>query len=79
VLLNKNRMMDNVQKHNICVNVPLSQTFRPEIRICQWEITGTCTNKILIMYAQIKNEDRKGSGHKDSKLSQQTKSMNPNA
>jgi hypothetical protein len=28
LLLNKNRTMDNVQKHNTCVNVPLSQTFR---------------------------------------------------
>jgi hypothetical protein len=26
--LNKNRMMDNVQKHDICINVPLPQTFR---------------------------------------------------
>jgi hypothetical protein len=25
--LNKNRTMDNVQKHNICINVPSSQTF----------------------------------------------------
>jgi hypothetical protein len=24
----KNRMMDNVQKYNICINVPSSQTFR---------------------------------------------------
>jgi hypothetical protein len=28
-VLNKNRTMDNVQKHNICTNVPSSQTFRP--------------------------------------------------
>jgi hypothetical protein len=25
-VLNKNRMMDNVQKHNVCINVPSSQT-----------------------------------------------------
>jgi hypothetical protein len=28
VILDKNRTMDNVQKHNICINVPSSQTFR---------------------------------------------------
>jgi hypothetical protein len=28
VFLNKNRKMFNVQKHNICINVPWSQTFR---------------------------------------------------
>jgi hypothetical protein len=27
-VLNKNRMMVNVQKCNICISVPLSQTFR---------------------------------------------------
>jgi hypothetical protein len=27
VFLDKNRTMDNVQKHNICINVPSSQTF----------------------------------------------------
>jgi hypothetical protein len=27
--LDENRTMDNVQKHNICTNVPSSQTFRP--------------------------------------------------
>jgi hypothetical protein len=27
VFLNKDREMDNVQKHNICTNVPLPQTF----------------------------------------------------
>jgi hypothetical protein len=27
-VLNKNRTMDNVQKHNNCINVPSSQTFR---------------------------------------------------
>jgi hypothetical protein len=29
VFLDKDRMMENVQKCNICTNVPLSQTFRP--------------------------------------------------
>jgi hypothetical protein len=28
VFLDQDRMMDNVQKHNISANVPLSQTFR---------------------------------------------------
>jgi hypothetical protein len=28
VFLNKNKTMGNFQKHNICVNVPLSQTLR---------------------------------------------------
>jgi hypothetical protein len=28
VFLNKNMTMDNVQKNNVCINVPLSQTFR---------------------------------------------------
>jgi hypothetical protein len=28
VFLDKDRMMENVQKYNICTNVPLSQTFR---------------------------------------------------
>jgi hypothetical protein len=28
VFLHKDRMMANVQKHNICTNVPSSQTFR---------------------------------------------------
>jgi hypothetical protein len=28
VFLNKNRNMGNVQKHNICINVPSSQNFR---------------------------------------------------
>jgi hypothetical protein len=28
VFLDKDRTMDNVQKHNICTNVPSSQTFR---------------------------------------------------
>jgi hypothetical protein len=27
-VLNKNRMMDNVQKHNNCINIPLSPTSR---------------------------------------------------
>jgi hypothetical protein len=27
-VLDKNRAMDNVQKHNSCINVPSSQTFR---------------------------------------------------
>jgi hypothetical protein len=27
-ILNKDKTMDNVQKRNICSNVPLSQTFR---------------------------------------------------
>jgi hypothetical protein len=26
--LNKNKMMDNVQKHNICINITSSLTFR---------------------------------------------------
>jgi hypothetical protein len=26
-VLDKGRMMDNFQKHNICINVPLSQAF----------------------------------------------------
>jgi hypothetical protein len=29
VVLNTNRRTDYVQKHSICINVPLSQTFRP--------------------------------------------------
>jgi hypothetical protein len=28
VCLNKNMTMDNVQKHNVCINVPSSQNFR---------------------------------------------------
>jgi DNA-dependent RNA polymerase auxiliary subunit epsilon len=28
VFLNKNRTMDNVQKHNTCIDVPSAQTFR---------------------------------------------------
>jgi hypothetical protein len=28
VFLNKNRTMDKVQEHKICINVPLSPTFR---------------------------------------------------
>jgi hypothetical protein len=27
-VLNKNRMMDNVQKHNTCISVPVSQPYR---------------------------------------------------
>jgi hypothetical protein len=27
-MLDNERMMDNVQKYNICTNAPLSQTFR---------------------------------------------------
>jgi hypothetical protein len=29
VILTKNRTMDDDQKHNTCINVPSSQTFRP--------------------------------------------------
>jgi hypothetical protein len=32
VFLNKNRTMDNVQKHNICINVSSSQTFRSYLK-----------------------------------------------
>jgi hypothetical protein len=32
-VLNKNRAMDNVQKHNNCINTPSSQTFRREIHL----------------------------------------------
>jgi hypothetical protein len=32
-VLAKNMMTDNVQKHNICTNVPLSQTFRSYFHI----------------------------------------------
>jgi hypothetical protein len=28
IVLNKNRTMDNVQRHNSCINIPSSQTFR---------------------------------------------------
>jgi hypothetical protein len=33
VILDKDRMMDNVQKHNICTNVPSSQTFRSYLQV----------------------------------------------
>jgi hypothetical protein len=33
VFLNKNGMMDIVQKYNICINVPSSQTFRSYVPI----------------------------------------------
>jgi hypothetical protein len=33
--LDKDKMMDNVQKHNICTNVPLSQTFRSYLSMIQ--------------------------------------------
>jgi hypothetical protein len=31
VFLDEDRTMDNVQKHNICINVPSSQTFRSSL------------------------------------------------
>jgi hypothetical protein len=31
--LNKNRKMDNVQTHNICINVPSSQTSRSYLHL----------------------------------------------
>jgi hypothetical protein len=34
VVLNKNRTMDNVQKHNNCVTIPSSQTFRFHSNFC---------------------------------------------
>jgi hypothetical protein len=30
LFLNKNMMMDNVHKHNICIDVPQSHTFRSQ-------------------------------------------------
>jgi hypothetical protein len=30
-MTDKDSTMDNVQKHNICINVPLSQTFKSYI------------------------------------------------
>jgi hypothetical protein len=38
-VLNKNRTMDNFQKHNICINVPSSQNFRALLKfLCHAEI-----------------------------------------
>jgi hypothetical protein len=33
ILSHKNRRMDNVQKHNNCINIPSSQTFRARNQI----------------------------------------------
>jgi hypothetical protein len=43
-VLDKNRTMGNVQKHNICTNVPSSQAFRAyfawTVRICTEQFNG---------------------------------------
>jgi hypothetical protein len=38
VFLDKDRTMDNVQKHNTCINVPSSQTFRSESELLVLEL-----------------------------------------
>jgi hypothetical protein len=45
VFLDKDRTMDNVQKHSICTNVPSSQTFRARdcvSRFVSADVTVTC-------------------------------------
>jgi hypothetical protein len=44
--LNKNRMLDNVQKHNSYINIPSSQTFR-SYSCCVFSQT-VCHNMILM-------------------------------
>jgi hypothetical protein len=44
VFSDTDRMMDNVQEHNICTNVPLSQTFRSSLKLVftQKHLTNFC-------------------------------------
>jgi hypothetical protein len=53
-VLNKSRMMDNVQKHHICVNVPMSLTFRSYsqelvllVTVILWVSANVKTNFVL--------------------------------
>jgi hypothetical protein len=47
--LNKNRTMDNVQKHNSCFNIPLSQTFRSYLCYV-FSQTSLCHSMILMCF-----------------------------
>jgi hypothetical protein len=42
VVLNKNRTMDNVQKHNSCINMPPSQTFRSYSDLLRYSCWKRC-------------------------------------
>jgi hypothetical protein len=47
VFLDKDRTMDNVQQHNICTNVPLSQTFRSYLDSWSLKIFMTLVRSFL--------------------------------
>jgi hypothetical protein len=47
--LGKNRTMDSVQKHNICTNVPSSQTFRSYLVILCFAEIGQLMSRSLIL------------------------------
>jgi hypothetical protein len=51
VFLDKNKTVDTVQKHSICINIPLSQTFRSFRMICQR--TRILHVKTLFSYSTI--------------------------
>jgi hypothetical protein len=46
VFWNKNRMMDNVQKHNNCISIPLPQTFRSYVRNAVYLDSVRCPSKL---------------------------------
>jgi hypothetical protein len=47
-VLSKNRMMDNVQEHNSCINMPSSQTLRS-----YWKFIWSKNSKIIITMFQL--------------------------
>jgi hypothetical protein len=57
VFLDKDRMMKNVEQHNICANVPLSQTFRSYLQLerhwCGWEDNIEMDLKINMLYFEL--------------------------
>jgi hypothetical protein len=50
IYLDKNRTLDNVQKHDTCINVPLSQTFRSYVYLC---VLNTHVDEWLLMKQEL--------------------------
>jgi hypothetical protein len=57
VFLDKDRMMENIKQHNICTNVPSSQTFRSYLQLerlwCGWEDNRGMDLKINMLYCKF--------------------------